>query len=553
MSARLSLLARHFTVLASLSLVLASVLVGLGPGPEPAAGAASSSKSTERLLARLSQSVALRYWTLNPDQAPDILKGRLKAATDSARKGGAKPSLCAVSGGVFNCDATGLPQNEESVSACASNTSIVLGSTNDYRGILDPEFNFTGWHLSLDGGATVRNEGLLPSVALLSDPKHKVPSGGDPVDIADAECNFFAASLAYDPFDPFTKPNGIAVYRSDAGTLASCPGGSQQSCWPKRRLAVEAEPGHFLDKEWIHVGVSDGTTYLWAVWSDFVVDLNAPLGFTSASVKAARCDADLKACTSPIAISTVDADVQFGDVTVGPDGRTYVSWARIDGELEFQPQTFTIKVRVAEPGSTTFGPERVVYSETLAIPFGGFLHANDFRVATYPKNDVVMVGGHPRIFVVWDACAVRRFGSICEEPIIKLTYSDNGGASWSGPLALSSGGDNYFPTIAADRPAGKLAIAWFTNSFDGAFHNMQDVVLATIDAAAPAAVAATRLTASNETEADPLLGGFFIGDYIEAWANNGVVFVHYNANHRKVPLLGTGFAINQQDNFLVRK
>ena len=44
------------------------------------------------------------------------------------------------------------------------------------------------------------------------------PSGGDPVDFLFAvgeRCNAFAASLAYDPFDPFDQPSGIAVYRSE--------------------------------------------------------------------------------------------------------------------------------------------------------------------------------------------------------------------------------------------------------------------------------------------------------------------------------------------------
>ena len=58
--------------------------------------------------------------------------------------------------------------------------------------------------------------------------------------------------------------------------------------------------------------------------------------------------------------------------------------------------------------------------------------------------------------------------------------------------------------------------------------------------------------ASNESEADPLLGGFFIGDYIEVTVAGNRTYVHYNANYVPTRLLGTGEPIPQQDNFMVR-
>jgi hypothetical protein len=57
---------------------------------------------------------------------------------------------------------------------------------------------------------------------------------------------------------------------------------------------------------------------------------------------------------------------------------------------------------------------------------------------------------------------------------------------------------------------------------------------------------------SNETEADPILGGAFIGDYLEVTANRGKAWVHYNANERHVALIGEGLPIPQQDNYLTR-
>lgn len=528
--------------------------VALGVSAWPAAGEESRTRLGEQQLAHLSQSVALRAAAADPAGAPGGLRpagerlNRLRSYGQALRRAGEGPRPGNVRRGLFNADNLGLPQNEEAVNACRANTRIVLGGTNDLRALVDPEGNLTGWHLSLDRGRGVANEGLLPPVAIGADQR---PSGGDPVvAVDDRTCDLYMVDLNYDPGDPFGNTNGIGVYKSDARTLASCPGGPDPSCWPTRRAAAEGAPPHFLDKPWADEGRSGAAgRVVWISYSDFLMTGPGELDFT-ASIKAVRCDAQLAGCTAPIDISGDDPDVQFSDVTIGPDGRIYVTWSEILGELEGTPQTFIHKLRVAEPGSTTFGPERVIATEELAIPFGGKLHANDFRVATYPKSEVAMVGGRPRLFVVWDACLERPLDTICVEPVIKLTYSDDLGRSWAQPQVISSGGDNYFPTLSPDQ-AGSLAVAWFTNRFDLQFHNRQDVELLRVDADRVQPRGRQRLTQpSNEPEADPILGGLFIGDYIEVFAHQGQAWTHYNANYRSVPLLGEGTPLPQQDNFL---
>ncbi len=533
-------------------------VVLLGVAALPAAAGEKDEGPPPKLLEQLSSSVATHYYAAHPNAAP-IFGQALRDVQKHGRRGRSQKACDSrANNDAFNCDFVGLPQNEESVTACPTNTDYVLGGTNDYRGLLDPEGNFTGWHWSTDSGRSVRNEGLLPPVKLLSNPTRTVPSGGDPVDFIPAGCSFtYAASLAYDPNDPFGQQNGIAVYRSTPAILSSCPGGSDPSCWPVRRLIVESDVDHFLDKEWMFIGNQPGAP-VWVVYTDFNFN-PAEIGTNPflASIKAVRCDANLVICTGPIQISTVDNDVQFSDVTVGYDGRAYITWSRIEGELEGTDQTFVHKIRVeTAPGSAVFGPEKVIYREDRAIPFGGFLQANDFRVATYMKSDVASVDGHPRVFAVWDACKVRLLGSICEFSEIKLSYSDNQGATWNGPFVISDEGTNYFPTISVDRldPTNrKVSIAWFTSRFDRDFWNQQDVVLAGVDSSRSTydREGQKRITPrSNEPEADPLLGGFFIGDYIEVWQVGNKAWVHYNANYRQLPLLDAGLPINQQDNYL---
>jgi hypothetical protein len=521
----------------------------------PASAALNGAQGMPPALARVSQSVAMHWYLQHPSDAPAPLRAGLAQLASGAATPRAGAPAIGPDATPFNRDDTGLPQNEESITACRSNTQIVLGGTNDYRGLLNRRGNFTGWHFSNDGGVTLANEGLLPDVRIGG---VRTPSGGDPVVATDDEtCNLYAADLNFGNVD-FANlapaSNGIGVYRTDAATLASCPGGDDPSCWPVRRAVAVNDIDTFLDKEWMTVGRSgDAGVVVWIVYSDFNFNPARPnvAGFT-AQIKAVRCSADLSSCTEPQLLSGRARDIQFSDVTIAEDGKVYVSWTQVRGELKGKEQRFEHKLRVAKAGSTRFGPIRDVVTDDLPLPFGGFLHANDFRIASVPKNEVLtMPDGHDRVFLIYDTCLVRILGgTVCEEPQIKLTYSDDDGRTWSEPSVISEGGDNYFPTIAADRARGTLAAAWYTHRFDPVFHNRQDVELVTLDAGG-AVQGRQRVTdVSNETEADPLLLGNFIGDYFEVFAHDGNVWVHFNANYRSIQWLGQGVPVPQQDNFL---
>ena len=509
-----------------------------------AASAPAGSGLSSLALRYLSTGAVEKYYMLHPTAAPEQLQARLaslRQAQPVARQ--AQPS----GGGLFNADSVGLPQHEESITACSHDPSQVLGGANDYRAFLDPELNLTGWYYSSTGGASLTKEGLLPSIDGAS-------SSGDPVESAvnAPACTFYAGDLNFGENGP-----GIGVYKTTPAILNSpaCRDTvtlSDPDCWPTRRLVVTGTDDRFADKPWIYAGYSGGTLYVWVTWSDF--DFSNPNGLFTSAIMASRCDADLTSCTTPQPIGSSDQDVlQFSDVTIGPDGRTYVTWTDIKGGQSLgQRQMFTHKLRIAPAGSIVFGPTRVVATEKNPLQFGGNLQADDFRAATYPKNEVATIGAHgQRIFVIWDACIFLLFSYVCEDPVIKLSYSDDDGASWTEPQVISGGGVNYFPTISVDRTSDNVVAAWYTNRYD-AFQNAQDVDLRSFPAAEPFGGSITRVTSpSKEPEADPWIGGYFIGDYFEVFANAGKTLVHFNANYRQVRVLGgPSLPTNQQDNFL---
>jgi hypothetical protein len=86
-------------------------------------------------------------------------------------------------------------------------------------------------------------------------------------------------------------------------------------------------------------------------------------------------------------------------VTIGPDGRTYITWGEFFGGSFIGPSQQSW-IAVAEPGSTTF-TRHPIYREDQVIRGHETLHAADFRTRTMFKNTVAMVHGQPRVFTTW--------------------------------------------------------------------------------------------------------------------------------------------------------
>ena len=499
-----------------------------------------------------SQIVGVRYYLAHPDQAPGGMRAQFESAHRALAAGKSTATLRAAptktSGHVFNRDTDGLPQDEEAVSACTHRPNVVISGTNDYRGIVDKQGNFTGWYFSRNSGRTVENEGLLPGVT--DSTGTELPSGGDPTFAFDSGCRHaYGASINFDAAAPGQGHSVEAVYASTPATLASCPqGGSggtltHPECWPTRRTVAEAAPGHFIDKDWM----ATAGGHVWIAFDD-VSAFNAEQNEEASTVEIVRCTSDLVTCTEPIPLSTGQKVAEYPTVTIGPDGRTYVTWGEFFGDSFIGPAQRGW-VAVADRGSLTFTRHPIV-KENQVIRAKETLHADSFRVGTQFKNTVAMDHGRPVILATWDRCKLHVGDQFCEEAQIRVSVSRDLGATWSRPRTISAGGDNIFPYLDTDPVTHTIVGVWYTSRFDPAFHNRQDVEMVRLRPDG-SVKRRTRVTQrSNETEADPILGANFIGDYIQVDAVAGKAYVAYNANLRHVRLLGAGVPISQQDNYL---
>ncbi len=498
-------------------------------------------------LAVRSRAFAMRYFVENPDAGPVGLRdalhrirtGALRPASVTAAP---QPAVTSpVAAHVFNRDATGLPQNEESGSACPTDPNFVLQGMNDYRGLLSQSQDLTGFAFSDDGGATVKQDGQLPSVTIGST---TVPSSGDPVDRWSQNCTAFASDIDFTAnFFGLTSESAVVVRSSSSGNLDVCS--SPQSCWPKAKVVDSTTSDSvFLDKDWMDVGRSGTAEVVWVTYTRFVGE--------NAYIEAVRCNLALTSCTAPIQVSD-NTDTGFGAfvqgsyVVIGPDGRVYVTYETFaqTGAMK------AIKLKIAPAGSTAFAAAKVVAKPAGGIPPNGRLAADDFRVGTLAKAAVAMVGATPRVFVADEECTVTGNG-LCEGSQVKVRYSDDSGASWSTMTFGPGSTQNYFPTVAVDATAtpNKVVLSWYTNGND-TFAHRDDVELASFPADLSATPALTRVTpASNEPDADPLLGGAFIGDYFEVTATGGNAYVSFNENRRKQQFVGDGVPVFQQDNYL---
>ncbi len=157
---------------------------------------------------------------------------------------------------------------------------------------------------------------------------------------------------------------------------------------------------------------------------------------------------------APIVSSRLD---NFGSVPiVGPNGRIYVFWSAFPEYALGRVLPTQVLMRVSTDDGLHFGPTRVAVPTFPAIPRmaqPGFL-----RTLTMPA---VVSGPAGILYLAFSAVTSHRSsGAVAVD--IDLTYSRNGGRSWSAPVAVNDvhTGDRFMPSMSV-MPDGSLGIAFY--------------------------------------------------------------------------------------------
>src|SRR5258708_1510116 len=458
-----------------------------------------------------------------------------------------------------------LPQNEQTVDAIVgggtSGADLVVEGANDYRGFYGAlGFSATGYYVLRTGtGCAPQFEGGSPSLPDPLNPSLALLGGGDPVVRRDAARGaFFEADL---------RDNGnttaIAVQRTTVTNLnntVNCPNGTHntsavaRTCWPTG-VVINPLPlpftAYFNDKPHMAVderssGTGAGNVYVTATEFDFLTRFSR--------IWLVSCTNTLSQCSSPTIISDNDLATQFSHVSVRPDGVVTVSYENFFSPVQIK---FVSCTPAAAPATPSCGLPSLVTTETQPLIFLG---ANDFRVATYAKHDHRTNGANIETFMVWERCHVPSVFAACAKSEIRMTESNNGGASWSPPTTIDTAAkDQFFSWINVDRVSGTVNITYYTAESDYYSHFLQ-VKLAQIapGGVAPEPIASRLLLQAARTDpaSDELLGGFFYGDYIGVIgvadaANTGHrAYVGYTYNFS----LATSFcaAHGEQNNYLTQ-
>jgi len=448
---------------------------------------------------------------------------------------------CTVKSGGANtnldCDDP-FPNNEPDIEVNPAAPGHMVASSNDYGSCCDQ------FYTTLDNASTWTTGNMSRNT-----PQQ---TGSDPVTVFDRKHGtIIHSSLNYS----FQLPTGEAC-RGDVTVSVSTDGGI---VWQPAQVVDSgfgcdlSNSQIFNDKEWI---VTDnnpsspfyGRTYL--TWTKFV---SASGTYQSSAIFASYSDDGGKHWTKAQEISGWNAGLctfqvsgpagqcdenQFSVPTVGPDGTVYVAFENEQNEALWEPGDFFedqyLLVKSRDGGATWSSPTFVVGLEdgTADYPLNvnGRQTLTGYQVRVNSAGNIVASPTDGKLYLVFsdNRNGTHDSATPVTNTDVFLMVSSNGGASWSGPLQVDTGGgDQWFPWVDVKPTNGTIGIVYNNRgASNGALYNV------TLAAGAPGSLARTTVTTapSNPTQSRFFRAGVpgcencatFHGDYINiAYGSDG--------------------------------
>jgi hypothetical protein len=272
-------------------------------------------------------------------------------------------------------------QNEPSVAVDPRNTSVLIGSSNDYCGVYagSTPGNFVpagpiwlGYYRSQNGGASFQSS-LVPGYpgdtsAYAALAHVRTASSGDPVIAWDTQGRVFMGSESSDDPAGTAKTFGdvwVARYDNPDGPTGATINDGKRYRGTEIVARGSAAPnllGKFNDKTAIEVdrtgGRCDGNVYF--SWSRFT---GGPTNGFNSSVYFSRSTDHGATFTSPQKLSQTVHDIQFPDIAVTSNGDIYLTFRQFASQLGHETSDALLYAKSTDCGQTFSAPRQITTFE----------------------------------------------------------------------------------------------------------------------------------------------------------------------------------------------
>jgi len=472
--------------------------------------------------------------------------------------GGPFTSVCtssvAFSSNVMaNCDSTILPHNETAIIVDPKSSNHLVGGSNDVElppsGSSGSAKSVAGYYTSFDGGKSWLN-GQVPSGSFTQT--------SDPTVGFDTLGNVYYGVVAFDlGIGGLSLGGAIQVSRStDGGKTFSVPVVIDQS----------TSPAVFEDKEYLTVDTNSGSPFrnsVYITWTRFAFTqfgayLQSPIFFSASRDGGQTWSAPLEISGNNPALCTFSSTLlaydgrcredQFSTPVVAPDGTIYVAFENGQAINDGQFRDQYLVVKSSDGGATWSTPVRAsdilqdgVNDYPINVVGRQTLSNSQFRVNSAGNLAVDPTSG--ALYVTWSD---NRAGTASSTNTnVFMTVSNDGGNTWSRPIAVSKARNDQFYPWTAVAPNGTVNVVYMDRSYDPA-NSKYGITLARVSPSTFSIVSQrvdTGLSDPNHSRwfsASTNGETLFLGDYnglaVDA---NGVAHPMWTDMRRIVTVLGT--------------
>jgi hypothetical protein len=363
-----------------------------------------------------------------------------------------------------SCNTGRRTQNEPSVAVDPLNPMVMVAGSNDYCAEIENGSGnvWAGYYRSTDGGGTWSNS-LVPgypddeSPAGTSSPTHgSCAAAGDPTQSFDGAGHLYYGFICFNRAKPTNGSIYVARYNDDGPTYV-------------RTVRVERGTpsvwGLFQDKINIAADQSTGAPTsgnVYVAWARYSGQATNTFIFFTRSTDGGRT------FSKPVRLTEGQAEEQFADIAIGPQGAVYVTYREIAHQKSTENR---IRIVRSTDGGQSFSLPRTVAS---IDPFdstdygpdtcgdGPFACDSGLTYARFSSLSAVAVDGQG-VHIVWSARNAAGQAKI-------FARNSPDGLTWTDPAAqldTVATGHQFFPDIATG--AGTLSVVFQDSRFDPAY------------------------------------------------------------------------------------